>query len=53
MCMFGCLACFYVAPPGAHEQDVMLLGRDQSANLHIFMMLGSRDSAVVRGVQAP
>jgi hypothetical protein len=32
MCMFGCLACSSVAPPGARDQDVILLGRNQLAN---------------------
>jgi hypothetical protein len=38
MCIFAYLACSSVAQPGAHEQDVVLLGRDQLANLHIFYL---------------
>jgi hypothetical protein len=34
MCMLGRLVCSSVAQPGAHEQNVILLGQDQLANLH-------------------
>jgi hypothetical protein len=45
-CVFGCLACSSVARPGAHEQDVILLGQDQRANLHILWCLANTHSSL-------
>jgi hypothetical protein len=37
MCMLDCLPWSSIAQSGAREQDVILLGRDQLANLHILL----------------